>query len=473
MRRKAQVFLTFDVEDPVTPASDDAVVWLADLLREKDVNGAFFLTGDKARALRQRQRLDVFEALRGHDVGYHTNHHSTHPTVAEYLEPHGWADGVAEVVRRELSGADLIRELSGRQLCGFATAGTSWGPHVPGALAALGIPAHVHSFSRTGGGHNPHWYAGALCFARSEAVGPVEDDLQDQARFAELLGRLPQLIKEAAESEDRILHLYVGHPTIFVNQEFWDGLNYASGRNPEPGVALTAPRPRSSGGTRTMLDNLALLIDTVQASPDAEFVAFSDLVAARRTEPTFREGWFTTALAEAAKTDDIRTTSRTVSPAQLLHAVCRAVQGEDVNRSGPGGDVLGPVELPKPGEPVDHPAGLDHEQLRAVAASVRRTVAATGTLPAVARADGIAVPVATLYRSLLEFTARGGADVLRALPETVPLTAGTEFPWIADEISEHYGRRVRRWMHRPDLDVTELMRLTRAQTWSLRATASG
>ncbi|MCE0445445.1 hypothetical protein LT493_11695 [Streptomyces tricolor] len=71
-------------------------MWLAELLRDKGVSAAFFITGDKARALVRRQRLDVFEALRSHDIGYHTNHHSTHPTIAEYLEPCGWADGVAE-----------------------------------------------------------------------------------------------------------------------------------------------------------------------------------------------------------------------------------------------------------------------------------------------------------------------------------------------------------------------------------------
>lgn len=471
MPGKAQVFLTFDVEDPVTPASDDAVVWLAELLRDKGVSAAFFITGDKARALVRRQRLDVFEALRSHDIGYHTNHHSTHPTIAEYLEPCGWADGVAEVARRERSGADLIRDLSGRQLCGFATAGTSWGPQVPGALAELDIPAHVHSFSRTGGGHNPHWYAGALCFARSEATGPVEDDLQDPARFTDLIGRLPQTIRRAAQSEDRILHLYIGHPTMFVNQEFWDGLNYASGRNPDPGSALVAPPPRSSADTRTMLDRLARFIDAVRASPEAEFVAFSDLVAARRITPVFSEGWFATALAEAAG-PNIGTTSRLVSPAQLLHALCRGIQGEDIDRAGPGGEILGPVERPRSAEQPGHPVRLDDKQLREVADSVCRTVAATGALPALARTDGIAVPAATLYSSLLDLVARDPAEGLRSLPGTVPLSTRAELPPVADEISEHYNRRVRRWMHRPDLDVTELTRLTRAQTWSLRAAAA-
>ncbi|MCE0445446.1 hypothetical protein LT493_11700 [Streptomyces tricolor] len=143
-----------------------------------------------------------------------------------------------------------------------------------------------------------------------------------------------------------------------------------------------------------MLDRLARFIDAVRASPEAEFVAFSDLVAARRITPVFSEGWFATALAEAAG-PNIGTTSRLVSPAQLLHALCRGIQGEDIDRAGPGGEVLGPVERPRSAEQPGHPVRLDDKQLREVADSVCRTVAATGALPALARTDGIAVPAAT------------------------------------------------------------------------------
>ncbi len=463
----ARVFLTFDVEDPVTPASDDAVVWLAETLRDKGVPAAFFVTGDKARALVRRQRLDEM-CIRD------TNHHSTHPTVAEYLEPRDWAGGVAEVVARERSGADLIRDLTGRELCGFATPGTSWGPQVPGALADLGIPAHLHSFSRTGGGHNPHWYAGALCFARSEAVGPVEDVLPDPVRFAELVGGLPDVLGRAARSADRLVHLYVGHPTMFVNRGFWDGANYAAGRNPAPGTPLAAPEPRPAEETRTMLDNLSRLVDIVRASPVAEFVSFGEVVAEARRAPALDAGWFAVALAEAAGRPGIRTTSRLLSPAQLLYAMCREVLGEDVERAGPVREVLGPVARPEGAGAVGSPAALDGRRLREAAVSVCREVSTTGALPALARADGVAVPVATLYRSLLDLTAEGAAGVraLRSPPESVPLAAAPELPGVAEEITEHYTRRVRRWMHRPDLDVTELARLTRAQTWSLRAAAA-
>ncbi|MER5355642.1 polysaccharide deacetylase family protein [Kitasatospora sp. NPDC002551] len=473
MPRSVRVFLTFDVEDPVTARSDDAVVRVAGLLRERGARAAFFVTGDKARALVRRGRPDVFEALRAHDVGYHTNHHSTHPTVAEYLERRDWADGVAEVVARERSGAELVRELTGRRLCGFAGPGTSWGPQLPAALAALDIPAHLHSFSRTGGGHNPHWYAGALCFARSEAVGPVEDVLPDPARFAELLARVPELVDRAARSADGVLHLYIGHPTMFVNREFWDGLNYAAGRNPAPGAPLAEPAARPAEETRTMLDNLGRLVDAVRARPGAEIVGFGDLVEERLRTPAPRGDWFAAELRAAAAEPGIRTTSRTASPAQLLHAMCGAVLGRDPGSGGPPGEVHGPVARPAGGIPAGGRCEADRDTVLGLAAELCREVAATGALPASVRGPGgVAVAPATLHRGLLDLAGTGGAEALRELPARVVLPAVAPLPEVGEEMAEHFTRRVRRWMHRPDLDVTELARLTRAQTWTLRATAA-
>ena len=50
----------------------------------------------------------LFEAIKKHDIGYHANFHSVHPTVSEYEANLGWLDGVAEFVRREGGGAEDV-----------------------------------------------------------------------------------------------------------------------------------------------------------------------------------------------------------------------------------------------------------------------------------------------------------------------------------------------------------------------------
>ena len=41
--------LCYDVEDLVAPESDDAVLWLAEILHEHGLTGSFMVVGEKAR----------------------------------------------------------------------------------------------------------------------------------------------------------------------------------------------------------------------------------------------------------------------------------------------------------------------------------------------------------------------------------------------------------------------------------------
>ena len=69
------ITLLFDVEDLVTSESDDVVKWLAKILTEEGVKGTFLVVAEKARLLGNRNRIDVLDALRTHDIGSHSNTH--------------------------------------------------------------------------------------------------------------------------------------------------------------------------------------------------------------------------------------------------------------------------------------------------------------------------------------------------------------------------------------------------------------
>src|SRR5213592_2073861 len=108
---RIDVILWFDTEDYLLPASDDAAKRVAEILTGRGIRGTFKVVGEKARVLEQRSRADVIAALRKHDIGYHSNLHSVHPTPAEYLSECGWLDGIAEFVRRERAGAGDVRRI--------------------------------------------------------------------------------------------------------------------------------------------------------------------------------------------------------------------------------------------------------------------------------------------------------------------------------------------------------------------------
>ena len=76
------VVLWFDTEDYILPASDDAALHIATFLTHENIRGTFKVVGEKARTLERRGRTDVIEALKKHEIGYHSNYHSVQPTPA-------------------------------------------------------------------------------------------------------------------------------------------------------------------------------------------------------------------------------------------------------------------------------------------------------------------------------------------------------------------------------------------------------
>ena len=80
---RVDVILWFDTEDYLLPADDDAAKRLADMLYERGIRATFKVVGEKARVLEKRGRRDVIDALKKHDIGYHSNFHSVHPAPAE------------------------------------------------------------------------------------------------------------------------------------------------------------------------------------------------------------------------------------------------------------------------------------------------------------------------------------------------------------------------------------------------------
>src|SRR5437660_6740254 len=98
---RVDVILWFDTEDYLLPADDDAAKRLAEILSQRRIRATFKVVGEKARVLEKRGRTDVIEALKQHDIAFHSNFHSVHPTPTEYLADCGLVDGVAEFVRRE------------------------------------------------------------------------------------------------------------------------------------------------------------------------------------------------------------------------------------------------------------------------------------------------------------------------------------------------------------------------------------
>jgi hypothetical protein len=273
---EVRVVLWFDTEDYLLPASDDAARRVAEILTARGIRGTFKVVGEKARVLEQRSRADVIAALRKHDIGYHSNLHSVHPTPAEYLSECGWLDGVAEFVRRERAGAADVRRVFGVPgLSCYGQPGSSWAPQAHAALRQIGVvtPGGVSVYldegTQVGLEEKPFWYGGVL---------NVFDMGRNQLRM-ELHepGGLEKGCAEFKAAYDRLrgeggglISIYY-HPAEWVHREFWDAVNFRRGANP-PREEWKRPPQRPPAETEAAYQRFGAYLDFQRSLSGVEHV---------------------------------------------------------------------------------------------------------------------------------------------------------------------------------------------------------
>lgn len=218
-----KVMLWYDVEDYINRESDDALLALIEMMDKRGVKGTFKLVGEKIRALESRGRNDILERLRRHDIGYHTDMHSEHPTISEYCERTGFKEGVREFEAREKHGLEDLKRITGMPVSTYGQPGAAWAPQVFPALKKWGISTYVDYNHVIDLDCKPFWFCGILCVTLIPGIMRMELEEggleQAKACFDNLAGQGEKLIS--------IFY----HPCEFATLEFWDAVNYSRGDN--------------------------------------------------------------------------------------------------------------------------------------------------------------------------------------------------------------------------------------------------
>jgi hypothetical protein len=291
------IVLWFDTEDYILPASDDAAKELADFLTAEGVHATFKVVGEKARTLEQRNRKDVIAALRHHEIGYHSNTHSQHPTPAEYESVLDWQTGVEEFTRREQPGFEDVRRIFGKTPCCYGQPGNSWAPQSFGALHRWGVRLYLDEGSHVGLNGKPFWYGGLLNIFNTpegEQLRPNEkwNNLeQSKARFREFYSRM------SSQEHGGLISLYF-HPCEFIHQWFWD-MNFAHGANP-PRTEWKEPPQKSPAEQKQTFGYFEDLVRYMKTFPNVRFITGSQ---ALELYPDLAQGrdFSSSELAEIAK----------------------------------------------------------------------------------------------------------------------------------------------------------------------------
>jgi hypothetical protein len=270
---RVYVLIWFDTEDYILPQSDDAAKRLAVFLTQQGIQATFKVVGEKARTLERRGRSDVIGALAQHEIGYHSNTHSQHPTPAEYEDPLDWEKGVEEFTRRERSGYDDVRRIFGQTPICYGQPGSSWAPQSYAALEKWGVKVYLDEGDQVGLKGKPFWYGGLLNIFNTQEgqkLRPNDDwsNLADaEARFQEFYLRL------TSRRDGGVISLYF-HPCEFVHQEFWDGVNFAHGANP-PREEWKLPPMKTPEESEKAFKYFEDLVTYMKSFPRVEFVTAS------------------------------------------------------------------------------------------------------------------------------------------------------------------------------------------------------
>jgi hypothetical protein len=270
------VVLWFDTEDYIEPASDDAALRIANDLSAEGVRATFKVVGEKARVLEKRGRRDVIQALSRHAIGYHSNWHSVHPTPAEYLLHLGYLEGAEEFERREGPGVADVKRIFGKQPVCYGQPGNSWGPQSNLALRRLGIPVYLDEGQQVGVNEQPFWYGGLLYvfqMGRNQFRAQLNVGAEDPAAYQ----RFDETAAHLASGNGGVISIYY-HPNEFVTTEFWDGVNFARGANPDRD-AWVKPRRRTTEDSERCYGVLRSFVHHMRTQPGVHFVTPQDLLA--------------------------------------------------------------------------------------------------------------------------------------------------------------------------------------------------
>ena len=475
------VILWFDTEDYLLPADDDADKRLAEMLAQRHIRATFKVVGEKARVLERRGRHDVIDALKQHDIGYHSNLHSVHPAPAEYLADCGLLDGIDEFVRREARGAADVRRIFGvPTLVCYGQPGSSWAPQAIAALGRCGIandgiPCYLDSGNHIGLHGQPYWYCGALVVydmspneTRMDLYAPGGLE-QGEAAFDKIENRL-------SENGGGLISIFY-HPCEWVHERFWDSVNFSRGANP-PREQWKAPPQRPAAETEAAFERFGAYLDHMRAVPGVRFVTASQLPKLYpdpvRTEHVTEGEVHELALRLAAQDSpgvNYQIVGKTAfSPAEqfslLSDALSRAIRGgaKDAPEFSVPAPLLGP-DGAAPAEsgrhdPIAWPAFRDavldaqdfvHEQRRVPA----RVFIGPDPLPP---ADFL-VAMAKTYLARTE---------PKQFPDSVTIPTGTKL-LTADHVARDTPNLYGGWIiHRSNFQAPHILEIARLQAWTLK-----
>ncbi len=232
------------------------------------------------RKLQERQRYDVIQSLKLHDIGYHTEYHCVHPLVAEYERGKSMEEGALEFEKREGKGIRDIRSTFGVNSSCYGQPGDSWSPQVYLTLRHLDIGVYLDETRFIGLDGAPFWHCGILNFVpldppRGEITG-VNFRLVTRAFLDEAKKAFDEAHQQINKQGSWGIISIFNHLHTLVTQESWDEINFARESN-LPLDRLRKPRLKSGGWVEAGYRNFDEFVSYMKSKENVVFFTASDL----------------------------------------------------------------------------------------------------------------------------------------------------------------------------------------------------
>jgi hypothetical protein len=460
---KVYVILWFDTEDYILPASDDSALKLANWLHDQGIRATFKVVGEKARTLERRGRTDVIEALKNHEIGYHSNWHSTQPTPAMYLNNLDWDEGVAEFDRRERPGVTDVTRVFGQKPTCYGQPGSSWGPQSFGAMQKWGTNVYLDGGRHLGIDGAPHYYCGILTLYQLNHL--IRTSLGGEKDLKPAEDRFLEARKQLLDSGGGMVSI-IYHPCEFIHAKFWDGVNFAKGANP-PREDWKVPPMKTEADQKIAYETFFSYISFIKRFPEVEFVTASDAAKIYRDEAHERSFDLVDIKSLAEHVRDGLTFQRigdaTLSASEILDLLDRYFLDDSTKAKSYGekSTPLGPTGL-APQIPLN--ASTDLNQFKRTAVDVEDYIAKHGRVPTIVWLGSLSVTPEAYLDALARLVVLKSEG--KPLPEKIELHATplAAAKYVADDAPALW-----KWVIFPEgFRAPELMALAKRQAWTIK-----
>jgi hypothetical protein len=474
----ARVYLTFwfDCEDYVSPYEPVSLQRLSGIFARLGLRATWKLVGEEARMLRRAVAGDgirdpasaraAVAAIGAQDLGFHTDWHSVHPTVAEYLTGTGWEDGASRFAEREGPGMEALHALfPGQPVLCYGQPGSSWAPQVYPALRRWGVPLYMDEAGHLGLHEQPFYYCGVLNVLRLRHLCVRRRGHRPPEEGAEqALAEVDRIVRELTQRGGGLGQCW-WHPNEWYTDQWWDGLNFGGGVNrvvprPDGSTPYRVPEPVPEEERERRYASTEAFLTGVARRSDVTVVSARDVIALypdRARGRAFASAELLRVAEALADALDYQVHGElALSAAEATYLLARALASPQpaeavvLDRSPDG-----PAVRSHP----CRPASLSLDAVRTAAAELVRHVEATGRLP-----DAVPVPGGALDPpALADACAKAYLRLARGAEGPVPVAA----PELRPEAHVASGG-VWGWLFPPGFDPQDLLELARLGTWTLK-----